>query len=111
MRADSALDPDTRDLYSALLKPPAGTVFDSAVATTFSLDFETALSIPVALTLFAGENREEILESRLTLLEGLERNAERLAIFCEGGRILAKPRAQSRLCALLLRRSGWRSCP
>ncbi|TBR28307.1 MAG: hypothetical protein EPO10_13685 [Reyranella sp.] len=103
MPADIPLHPDTRDLYGALLRPPPGTVFDAAVATTYSLDFETALAIPVTLTLFASENRDEMLKSPLTLLEGLERNADRLVIFCDAGRIQAQPQAQSRLCSLLER--------
>ena len=36
-----SLDPEERTLYGANLQPPAGYVFDAAVATTFSLDFET----------------------------------------------------------------------
>ncbi len=103
MRAEVPLHPDVRDLYGASLRPPPGTVFDAAVATSFSLEFETALAIPVTLALFASESRDELLASPLALLEGLERNADRLAIFCEAGRIQAQPRPQSRLCALLER--------
>ena len=103
MRADLPLHPDSRDLYGASLRPPPGAVFDAAVATSFSLEFETALAIPVTLALFASESRDELLASPLALLEGLERNTDRLAIFCEAGRIQAQPRPQSRLCALLER--------
>ena len=42
-----------------------------------------------------------MLKSPLALLEGLERAADRLAIFCEAGRIQAQPSPQSRLCTLL----------
>lgn len=42
------LDPETRVLYGDSLQPPPGYVFDAAVATTFSLDFETALAAPVS---------------------------------------------------------------
>ena len=73
------------------------------VATSFSLDFETALAVPVALALFASEDRDELLTSPLALLEGLERTAERLVVFCEAGRIQAQPSPQSRLCTLLER--------
>ena len=55
-----SLDPEQRTLYGANLQPPAGYVFDAAVATTFSLDFETALAVPVSLALFAAENRDEL---------------------------------------------------
>ena len=64
---------------------------------------ETALAIPVTLALFASEDRDELLKSPLALLEGLERTADRMAIFCEAGRIQARPAPQSRLCTLLER--------
>ena len=103
MPADLPLHPDVRNLYGASLRPPPGAVFDAGVATSFSLDFETALAVPVALALFASENKDELLKSPLALLEGLERTADRLAIFCEAGRIHAQPAPQSRLCTLLER--------
>ncbi len=103
MPTDLPLHPDVRALYGASLRPPPDTVFDAGVATTFTLDIETALAIPVTLALFACEDRDELLKSPLALLEGLERTADRLAIFCEAGRIQAQPAAQSRLCTLLER--------
>lgn len=103
MRPDLPLHPDVRNLYGASLRPPPGSVFDAGIATTFSLDLETALAVPVALALFSSENTDELLKSPLALLEGLERTADRLAIFCEGGRIQAQPVPQSRLCVLLER--------
>ena len=103
MPTDLPLHPDVRTLYGASLRPPPDTVFDAGVATTFTLDFETALAIPVTLALFAGEDRDELLRSPLALLEGLERTADRLAIFCEAGRIQAQSSPQSRLCTLLER--------
>ena len=103
MPTDIPLHPDVRSLYGGSLRPPPGTVFHAGVATTFTLDIETALAIPVTLALFASEDRDELLRSPLALLEGLERTAERLAIFCEAGRIHAQPAPQSRLCTLLER--------
>ncbi len=103
MPADPPLHPDVRDLYGASLRPPPGFVFDSGVATTFSLDLETALAVPVALALFSSEDTEELLKNPLALLGGLERTADRLAIFCELGRIQAQPTPQPRLCTLLER--------
>ena len=103
MPPDLPLHPDVRSLYGASLRPPPGFVFDAGVATTFSLDLETALSIPVALALFSFEDTDDLLNSPLALLEGLERAADRIAIFCEVGRIQAQPAPQSRLCMLLER--------
>jgi len=98
-----SLDPEQRTLYGANLQPPAGYVFDAAVATTFSLDFETALAVPVSLALFAAENRDDILSHPLALLEGAERIAGRLVVFTDAGHIQASVRPHSRLCSLLER--------
>lgn len=101
MPRDTPLHPEDRALYGASLRPPPGTVFDGGIATTYSLEFDTALAIPVTLALFAVRNRDELTRSPLALLEGLERYAEKLAIFAEAGRIQARPRVESRLCTLL----------
>jgi len=98
-----SLDPEQRTLYSANLQPPAGHVFDGGVATTFSLDFETALAVPVSLALFAAENRDDILAHPLALLEGAERIAGRLLMFTDAGHIQAHVQPSSRLCSLLER--------
>src|SRR4051794_22092891 len=103
MQNRRCLDPDDRTLYGANLQPPAGYVFDAGVATTFSMDFETVLAVPVSLALFAAENRDEILAHPLALLEGAERISGRLVIFTDAGHIQAHQRPYSRLCSLLER--------
>lgn len=103
MLARRSLDPEQRTLYGANLQPPAGYVFDTAIATTFSLDFETTLAVPVSLALFAAENRDDILTHPLALLEGAERIAGRLLVFTDAGHIQAHTRPHSRLCSLLER--------
>lgn len=97
----TTLDPETRVLYGDSLQPPPGYVFDAAIATTFSLDFETALAAPVSLALFAAENRDDILSHPLALLEGAERIAGRLVVFADAGHLHAQSRPHSRLCSLL----------
>ena len=99
----TTLDPETRVLYGDSLQPPPGYVFDAAIATTFSLDFETALAAPVSLALFAAENRDDILTHPLALLEGAERIAGRLVIYADAGHLHAQSRPHSRLCSLLER--------
>lgn len=99
----TTLDPETRVLYGDSLQPPPGYVFDAAIATTFSLDFETALAAPVSLALFAAENRDDILSHPLALLEGAERIAGRLVVFADAGHLNAQSRPNSRLCSLLER--------
>lgn len=97
----AALSPESRVLYGEILRAPIGYELDAAVATTYSLDFETALVIPATLAFHAAENRMQTLDTPLALLEGLERIASKLAIFCEGGRIAGIPRGANRLTALL----------
>jgi len=101
MPADVALDPENRRLYTEILRPPAGYELELALATTYSLDFETALVIPATMALHAAESRAETLDSPIALLEGLERMSERLVIFCETGRIHGVPKGVNRLCGLL----------
>lgn len=99
--ARSTLDPETRLLYGESLQAPAGYRFDGGVATTFSMDFATALSVPVSLALFAAENRDEILNQPIALLEGAERVAGKLAIYVDAGQIQAEHGIGNRLCSLL----------
>ncbi|WP_121065094.1 phospholipase D family protein [Chachezhania antarctica] len=101
MQDNTALDPENRALYAEILRAPAGYDLDAAVATTYTLDFETALVVPATLAFHAAENRQETLDTPLALLEGLERLSARIAIFCEAGRIKAVPKGANRLTALL----------
>jgi hypothetical protein len=97
----AALDPENRALYGEILRAPAGYELDVALATTYTLDFETALVIPATLAFHAAETRQQTLDTPLALLEGLERLSSRIAIFCEAGRIKAMPKGSSPLTALL----------
>ncbi|MDA9476745.1 hypothetical protein XI03_19955 [Bradyrhizobium sp. CCBAU 65884] len=101
MQSKTSLDPDCRTLYGASLQPPADYSLDAAIATTFSLDFETALAVPVSLALSAAESRDKILDHPLALLEGAERMAGRLLVFADHGHIQVQTRPHSRLCSLL----------
>ena len=101
MQNKSALDPENRALYGEILRAPPGYELDVALATTYSLDFETALVIPATLAFQAAESRQQTLDTPLALLEGLERLASRIAIFCEAGRIKGVPKGANRLTALL----------
>lgn len=94
------LDPKNRVLYGDSLQPPPDYIFDAAIATTFSMDFRTALAVPVSLALFGVNNRKEINQNPLALLEGAERVAKKLVIYADAGHIHAHSARQSRLCAL-----------
>ncbi|KQX40925.1 MULTISPECIES: phospholipase D family protein [unclassified Ensifer] len=100
MPAEGFFDPDHRQLYTDLLRPPEGYRFEDAIATTYSLDFETALVIPTSIVFRDAENREEMLANPMALLEGVERMAGRLAIYCDRGMIKGARPDAARLMAL-----------
>ena len=79
------LAPDNRALLLDALQPPPGHTLDHAVGTTFTLDLETALMVPLA---FAGFRFDENLDP-VEIMEALRRMSERLDIFCQAGAISA----------------------
>lgn len=94
-------EPDKRTLYSTALRPPPGYAVDQAVATTYSLDLTTLLTIPMNLVLLAGdEDQQALLRDPVALLESLKRMASRIAVYCDLGSIRAPQMAHS-LYALL----------
>jgi hypothetical protein len=94
------LAPDTRTLYSDCLRAPPGRRFDCGVATTFTLDLETLLSVPFTLLSQRGEDPETLLEDPVALIGGLRESARRFTVFHQGGRIHV-PRAHRAVFGLL----------
>jgi hypothetical protein len=89
------LHPDSRRLFTDVLAPPAGYVFDSGVAATYSLDVTTLLAVPVQIALPAESGSDGV-----ALLDSLRKTASRLRVFCERGRMLV-PRKNHILYSLL----------
>ncbi|MXW23881.1 MAG: hypothetical protein F4X80_07915 [Chloroflexi bacterium] len=77
------LAPDTRALLLDALRPPPGHSLDHAVATTFTLDLETALMVPLAFAGFRFDDQPDPIE----VMEGLRGMGERLDVFCQAGAI------------------------
>ena len=76
------LNPDDRRLYTDALRPPPGFRFSEAVATTYSLDLETLLTIPLHLALFSAEQPlEELLRDGVALLEALRRTTDHVTVY------------------------------
>ncbi|KUI09909.1 hypothetical protein AU190_05710 [Mycolicibacterium acapulense] len=90
------LEPDGRAALTEQLRPPSGFQLAHAVATTFSLDLTTALSVPLA---FAAHR---IHESRdpIAILDAVRRAADKIDLFAQAGQIF-EPRTPSDLFALL----------
>lgn len=72
--------------YGALLHPPEGYVMDRAVATSYSLDLEALLSIPVAL--FYNKNLDgQVIEDRMDIFDAIQKSSECIHIYCQRGKI------------------------
>ena len=85
--------------YGQLLMPPQGYILDRAVATTFSLDLDTLLSIPVALH-FSQSLDGKLTGERFQVLEAIKRASESIQIYCQAGKIKI-PKALNALYAYL----------
>jgi hypothetical protein len=83
------LDPNSRSLLVDSLRPPPGYIFSAGLATTYSLDLTTLLSVPLHLALRSSDDRNGMLQDGVALLEALRRTSDRLSIFCQQGRICA----------------------
>ena len=90
------LEPDGRAALTEQLRPPSGFQLAHAVATTFTLDLTTALSVPLA---FAAHR---VRESRdpIAILDAVRRAADKIDVFAQAGQVF-EPRVASDLFALL----------
>jgi len=100
------LSPDQRSLYTAAFAPPAGYVFDEALATTYSLDLITLLSIPVHLALVGERAAADPLKDGIALLEALRRYTSRLTVYAQGGQLQVRRRAARSVRAARARGRG-----
>jgi hypothetical protein len=82
------LDCQTNRLdYGELLRPPEGFALDRAVATTFSADLGTLLSIPIALV-YSQTLEGDLTGTRFQLLEAIKRFSRQVRIYHQKGQIL-----------------------
>lgn len=75
-----------RHSYSDLLKPPSGYKVDFAVGTTYSLDLEALIGVPIALCL-SEEMEDTFIQNPIAVIEGIRRASDSFMVFCEGGQI------------------------
>ena len=77
---------DNRLDYGKLLNAPEGFKLDRAVATTYSLDLITLLSIPVAL--FYQKNMDgKITEDRMDIFDAIQKSSDTITVYCQKGKI------------------------
>ncbi len=99
------LAPEDRKLLVDAIRPDPGYALDHGLITTYSLDLDALLSLPLALT-FDGWSGEEDGEDGggggvdpVALLESLRRHAGHLTVLCQAGAI-ATPRNRNFLSFL-----------
>jgi hypothetical protein len=82
------LEPQVRRLLLDMLRPPEGYRLDFALGTTYTLDLTALLLAPLAFTFFEWEGADgKPTSDPVPLLEALRRNASRIRIFHQSGRI------------------------
>ena len=94
------LSPELRRTLTEALQAPVGYAFDWAVATTYSLDLTTLLTVPLHLAFFPQGSTSPAENDPIALLESLHRIASRLLVVCQEGRILT-PTTHHTLFSLL----------
>ena len=80
--------------YGELLRPDVGYTLDFAVGTTYSLDLEALLGVPVSLGLLEDADAEH-MRSPLYVLEAIRTSSDKIAIFCNAGGIKLPDKIQS----------------
>ncbi|WP_157006163.1 phospholipase D family protein [Agromyces laixinhei] len=77
------LEPQTRAALTDMLHPPTGFTLSHAVATTFTLDLDTALTIPLS---FAA-HRMTASDDPIGILDAVRRAAAKVDIFAQAGQV------------------------
>lgn len=94
------LSPDTRTVAFELVRPPAGYDLDFALMTTYTLDLEAMLTLPLSVLARADKGIDDLLADPLLLLEALRRAGDRIHVFVDRTGI-AVPRSRRELYAML----------
>ena len=94
------LSPDARQVATEILRPPVGYTLDRTIMTSYSLDLEVVLALPLAVLAQSDQGVEELLQDPLLLLEALREASDRVHIFVDESGI-ALPHVQRELYAAL----------
>jgi len=101
MKGGKILAPAERIDFGEALVPPEGYRLEAAIGTTFSMDIATALTVPVAMALRGGIERDELIENPLAALAAMQRLQDRVRIFVEVGNIHPPVGKRNALISLL----------
>lgn len=94
------LAPNARAVAMEVLRPPAGYRLDQAVLTTYSLDLDVLLALPLAVLAQSDRGVDELLEDPLLVLEALREAGRRVHVFVDSTGI-ARPHQARELFTLL----------
>jgi hypothetical protein len=94
----SMLAPDERALLVDALRPPPDFRVDAAIGTTYSLDLDALLVVPLTFALF--DHDDGTLGDPVALLVAIREQARRISLFVQSGEIAA-PRQFRNLLAYL----------
>jgi len=94
------LSPEARTIATDILRPPAGYVLDRAVITTYSLDLDVILALPLAVLAQSDKGIDELLHDPMLILESLREARSKLDIFVDATSI-AIPETNRALYTLL----------
>lgn len=83
------LEPQTRATLSELLAPPPGFDLSHAVGTTFTLDLETALTVPLSFA----SHRVSAADGNLGILDAIRRASDHVDIFAQAGELSMSARS------------------
>ena len=91
---------DARTVAIDLLRPPPGRRLDFALLTTYALDLEVLLALPLGVLAHADGGVEELLCDPLLLLQAIREAGDRVHVFVDEAGI-AIPRKERALYAML----------
>ena len=94
------LSPDSRTTAFELLRPPAGFQLDFAVLSTYTLDLETLLVLPLSVIAHSEGDLEELLADPLCLQQAIREAGARIHAFVDESGI-AIPRNARTLYSML----------
>ncbi len=92
--------PDSRTVAFELIRPPSGYGLDFAVLTTYTLDLEALLALPVSLLSHPDGGLEELLADPLRLHQAIREAGDRVHVFVDETGI-AIPRGARPLYSML----------
>ncbi len=94
------LDPYERRVITDSLRPGPGAVLDMAVGTSYSVDLEALMIVPMAFAMFDSETASQTESDPTALLAAIETYANRIALYCDAAEIRSSAE-EARLFVLL----------